>query len=51
MENSTNSYVRTDNNKIINERCIVWVKKMNDCLMSNLHINFNIILLPLVVTK
>ena len=27
MENSTNSYVRTDNNKIINERCIVWVKK------------------------
>ena len=26
------SYVRTDDNKIINEKCIKWVKKMNDCL-------------------
>ena len=27
-----NSYIKTDDNKIINERCIRWVKKMNDCL-------------------
>lgn len=25
-------YIRTDNNKIINERCIRWVKKIDDCL-------------------
>lgn len=30
MEN--NSYLRTDDNKIINEKCIRWVKKMDDCL-------------------
>jgi hypothetical protein len=34
--NNTNttmqSYVKTDNNKIINEKCIRWVKKMGDCL-------------------
>ena len=30
--NSTNSYLRTDDDKIINERCIRWVKKMNECL-------------------
>ena len=27
-----NSYLRTDDDKIINERCITWVKKMNECL-------------------
>lgn len=26
------SYIKTDNNKIINERCIVWVKKMDECM-------------------
>jgi len=26
------SYIKTDNNKIINEKCIKWVKKMDDCL-------------------
>ena len=26
------SYIKTDDNKIINEQCIRWVKKMNDCL-------------------
>ena len=26
------SYIKTDDNKIINEKCIRWVKKMNDCL-------------------
>jgi hypothetical protein len=31
MENE-NSYLKTDNNKIINEKQIRWVKKMSDCL-------------------
>ena len=31
MENKV-SYIKTDDNKIINEKCIRWVKKMNDCL-------------------
>ena len=26
------SYLRADDNKIINETCIRWVKKMDDCL-------------------
>lgn len=25
-------YLKTDNNTIINEKCIKWVKKMGDCL-------------------
>jgi hypothetical protein len=25
-------YLRTDDNKIINEKCIKWIKKMSDCL-------------------
>jgi hypothetical protein len=32
MENSQNSYLKTDNNKVINEKCIRWVKKMDECL-------------------
>jgi len=32
MENNKTSYIKTDNNTIINETCITWVKKMNDCL-------------------
>ena len=32
MENNKNTYFKTDNNSIINERYITWVKKMNDCL-------------------
>ena len=28
MEN----YIKTDDNKIVNESCIRWVKKMGDCL-------------------
>jgi hypothetical protein len=32
MMKSKNSYLRTDDDKIINERCITWVKKMNECL-------------------
>jgi hypothetical protein len=27
-----NSYIKTDDNKIINEKCIRWVKKMDECL-------------------
>jgi len=32
MENNQTIYLKTDNNKIINEKCITWVRKMNDCL-------------------
>lgn len=28
MEN----YIKTDDNKLLNERCIRWVKKMDECL-------------------
>jgi hypothetical protein len=31
MENNE-TYIKTDNNKIINEKCIKWVEKMGDCL-------------------
>ena len=27
-----NTYIKADNNKIINEKSIQWVKKMSDCL-------------------
>jgi hypothetical protein len=27
-----NTYLKTDDNKLINETNIIWVKKMNDCL-------------------
>ena len=26
------NYIKTDDNKIINEKCIRWVKKMDECL-------------------
>ena len=32
MENNNSLFIKTDNNKIINKRAIVWVKKMNECL-------------------
>ena len=32
MEDSRVSYIKTDDNKIINEKCIRWVKKMSECL-------------------
>ena len=32
MENNQTLYIKTDDNKIINEQCIKWVKKMSDCL-------------------
>jgi len=31
-ENKKNTFLKTDENKIINEACIKWVKKMNECL-------------------
>ena len=32
MENNDNVFLKADDNRIINENCIRWVKKMNDCL-------------------
>ena len=32
MENNHNSYIQADNNVIINELCIRWVRKMDECL-------------------
>ena len=31
MEMNT-TYIRTDDNKIVNENCIKWVKKMDECM-------------------
>ena len=31
MENKQ-TYITADDNKIINEKCIIWVKKMSECL-------------------
>ena len=31
-QNAKTQYLKTDNNRIINEKYIKWVKKMNDCL-------------------
>ena len=32
MSASENVYLQTDENKILHEKCIVWVRKMNECL-------------------
>ena len=32
MENNQPKFIKTDDNKIINENCIRWVKKMNECM-------------------
>lgn len=32
MKNNQVSYIKADDNKIINERSIRWVKKMSECL-------------------
>ena len=32
MEKTHISYIKTDDNKILNEKCIRWVKKMGECL-------------------
>jgi hypothetical protein len=30
--NKQNTYIKVDNNKIINEKCIRWIKKIDECL-------------------
>jgi hypothetical protein len=32
MENKKRTYIKTDENKVINEKYIRWIKKMGDCL-------------------
>ena len=32
MNNNEVSYIKTDNNKIINENSIKWIQKINNCL-------------------
>lgn len=32
MENSNNSYIKADGNRIINEAAIKWAEKMDECL-------------------
>lgn len=32
MENNTNSYIKTDNNILVNKKTIRWIKKIGDCL-------------------
>ena len=32
MDKSDTPFLKADDNRIINENCIRWVKKMNDCL-------------------
>lgn len=32
METNVYQYLHTDDNKIINEKYIIWVKKLGDCL-------------------
>ena len=32
MENNKIFYIKTDDNKIINEKSIKWIKKMSNCL-------------------
>ena len=32
MEENINSYIKADNNKVINKKNIIWIKKMGDCM-------------------
>ena len=32
MDNNKNIYIKVDENTLLNEKCIRWVKKINDCL-------------------
>jgi hypothetical protein len=32
MDNKVNVYLKADNNKLINEACIRWVQKFDECL-------------------
>jgi hypothetical protein len=33
MENKKTTYIKTDDNKVINEKHIRWIKKMDECLL------------------
>lgn len=33
MSDNTNIYIKVDDNKVINEKCIKWIKKMDECLL------------------
>jgi len=32
MDNKTTSFIKTDDNTVINEQCIKWVKQIDECL-------------------
>lgn len=32
MEENQNTFIKVDNNKVINEKSIKWIKKMGECL-------------------
>jgi hypothetical protein len=32
MENNKTSFLKTDDNRVINEKYIIWVQKFSDCL-------------------
>ena len=32
MENNKNSYIKTDNNIVVNEKYIRWIRKIDECL-------------------
>jgi hypothetical protein len=32
MDNNENSYIKVDGNRILNKKCIRWVKKMDECM-------------------
>jgi len=32
MEENCDTYLKTDDSKVINMKCITWVKKMDECL-------------------
>jgi hypothetical protein len=32
MDDNKNNYIRVDDNKVINEKCIKWIQKMDECL-------------------
>ena len=32
MENEKVSYIKADDNKLINKKAILWIKKLNECL-------------------
>lgn len=32
MEGNVNTYIKADNNIVINEKSVIWIKKMGECL-------------------